>query len=127
MEVGTERVRGLLPQRADAFFASLAEDAYLGGCLQAEAVDVQLHYFGGACAGVVEEGEQGPVAQPEAMSSRRRGRQGLDLVLVQHRPHRSLDSAAPLKPLPVPVDLDRYRVRRQTHIGCLINEYRLVA
>ena len=44
----------------------------------------------------------------------------------QHRPHRSLGAAAPLKPLPVPVDLDRYRVRRQTHTGCLINEYRLV-
>ncbi len=46
---------------------------------------------------------------------------------LQHRPHRSLDAAAPLKPLPEPVDLDRYRVRRQTHTGCLINEYRLVA
>ncbi len=45
----------------------------------------------------------------------------------QHRPHRSLDSAAPLKPLPEPVDLGRYRVRRQTRSGCLINEYRLVA
>jgi putative transposase len=45
----------------------------------------------------------------------------------QHRPHRSLDSTAPLKPLPEPLDLDRYRVRRQTHTGCLINEYRLVA
>ena len=45
----------------------------------------------------------------------------------QHRPHRSLDAAAPLKPLPEPVDLDRYSVRRQTHTGCLINEYRLVA
>jgi hypothetical protein len=45
----------------------------------------------------------------------------------QHRPHRSLDAAAPLKPLPEPVDLNRYRVRRQTHTGCLINEYRLVA
>jgi transposase InsO family protein len=31
----------------------------------------------------------------------------------QHRPHRSLDAAAPLKPLPEPVDLDRYHVRRQ--------------
>ena len=38
-----------------------------------------------------------------------------------------LDSAAPLKPLPKPVDLGRYRIRRQTRIGCLINEYRLVA
>jgi putative transposase len=25
------------------------------------------------------------------------------------------------------VDLGQYRVRRQTHTGCLINEYRLVA
>ena len=31
----------------------------------------------------------------------------------QHRPHRSLHGAAPLKPLPEPVDLDQYRVRRQ--------------
>ena len=45
----------------------------------------------------------------------------------QHRPNRSLGAAAPLKPLPEPVDLDRYRVRRQTHTACLINEYRLVA
>jgi putative transposase len=45
----------------------------------------------------------------------------------QHRPHRSLNSAARLKPLPEPVDLGRYRVRRQTHTSCLINEYRLVA
>ena len=45
----------------------------------------------------------------------------------RHRPHRSLDAAAPLKPLPDPVDLNRYRVRRQTHTGCLINEYRLAA
>ena len=27
----------------------------------------------------------------------------------QHRPHRSLHGAAPLKPLPEPVDLDQYR------------------
>jgi putative transposase len=45
----------------------------------------------------------------------------------QHRPHRSLDSAAPLKPLPEPVDLQRYRVRRHTRIDGMINEYRLVA
>ena len=32
----------------------------------------------------------------------------------QHRPHRSLDAAAPLKPLPEPVDLDQYRLRRLT-------------
>jgi putative transposase len=45
----------------------------------------------------------------------------------QHRPHRSLHGAAPLKPLPEPVDLDLYRVRRQAQVGGMINEYRLVA
>jgi len=45
----------------------------------------------------------------------------------QHRPHRSLHSAAPLKPLPPPVDLGQYRVRRQARVGGLVNEYRLVA
>jgi transposase-like protein len=45
----------------------------------------------------------------------------------QHRPHRSLHGAAPLKPLPEPADLDLYRIRRQAQVGGLINEYRLVA
>jgi hypothetical protein len=45
----------------------------------------------------------------------------------QHRPHRFLHGAAPLKPLPEPVDLEHYRVRRQARVGGLINEYRLVA
>jgi putative transposase len=45
----------------------------------------------------------------------------------RHRPHRSLDSAAPLKPLPEPVDLEQYRVRKQTRVDGLVNEYRLVA
>jgi len=45
----------------------------------------------------------------------------------QHRPHRSLHGAAPLKPLPEPPDLGQYRVRRQTSVSGLINEYRLVA
>jgi putative transposase len=45
----------------------------------------------------------------------------------QHRPHRSLHGAAPLKPLPEPADLEQYRVRRHTRVGGLINEYRLVA
>ncbi len=44
-----------------------------------------------------------------------------------HRPHRFLCSAAPLKPLPEPVDLGQYRVRKQARVGALINEYRLVA
>jgi hypothetical protein len=45
----------------------------------------------------------------------------------QHRPHRSLNAAAPLQPLPEPVDLEQYRVRRHARVGGLINEYRLVA
>ena len=45
----------------------------------------------------------------------------------QHRPHRSLDAAAPLKPLPQRVILEQHRVRRQTRAGGTINEYRLVA
>ena len=45
----------------------------------------------------------------------------------QHRPHRSLHGAAPLKPLPQPVDLGQHRVRRQARVGGLINQYRLVA
>jgi transposase len=44
-----------------------------------------------------------------------------------HRPHRALDAAAPLKPLPEPVHLGQYRVRRQARVGGLINEYRLAA
>jgi len=45
----------------------------------------------------------------------------------QHRPHRSLHAAAPMKPLPEPVDLDQYRVRKRARVGGLIGEYRLVA
>jgi putative transposase len=45
----------------------------------------------------------------------------------QHRPHRSLDSAAPLKPLPEPVHLKQHRVRRHPRVGGMLNEYRLVA
>ena len=45
----------------------------------------------------------------------------------QHRPHRSLHAAAPLKPLPEPINLDHYRVQKQARVGGLINEYRLVA
>ncbi len=35
----------------------------------------------------------------------------------QHRPHRSLNGAAPLKPLPESVNLEQYRVRRQGRVG----------
>jgi transposase InsO family protein len=45
----------------------------------------------------------------------------------QHRPHRSLNGAAPLKPLPEPVDLEQYRARRHTRVGGLVSEYRLAA
>jgi len=45
----------------------------------------------------------------------------------QRRPHRSLHGAAPLKPLPEPVDLEQYRIRRRACVAGLINEYHLVA
>jgi putative transposase len=45
----------------------------------------------------------------------------------QHRPHRSLHAPAPLKPLPEPVDLGQYRVRRHARLAGMIGEYRLVA
>ena len=45
-----------------------------------------------------------------------------------HRPHRALDQAAPLRPLPDRVtDLDHFRVRRHDRARGVIHEYRLVA
>ena len=45
-----------------------------------------------------------------------------------HRPHRALDQAAPLRPLPDGVTgLDHFRVRRHDRAGGVIHEYRLVA
>jgi len=45
-----------------------------------------------------------------------------------HRPHRALNQAAPLRPLPDGVtDLDHFRVRRRDQAGSVIHEYRLVA
>ena len=46
----------------------------------------------------------------------------------EHRPHRSLGQAAPLKPLPGAVaDLDAFRSRRRDLIGGVIHEYAQVA
>jgi putative transposase len=45
----------------------------------------------------------------------------------QHRPHRFLNGAAPLNPLPEPVDPDLYRIRKHAQAGGLINECHLVA
>jgi putative transposase len=45
----------------------------------------------------------------------------------QHRPHRSLHGAAPLKPLPEPADLARHSARRRPRASGLINEYHLAA
>jgi hypothetical protein len=45
-----------------------------------------------------------------------------------HRPHRTLNQAAPLRPLPDGVaSLDHFRVRRRDRAGSVIHEYRLVA
>jgi putative transposase len=46
----------------------------------------------------------------------------------EHRPHRSLQQATPLRPLPERVvDLDALRVQRRDRIGGVIHEYSLVA
>ena len=45
-----------------------------------------------------------------------------------HRPHRTLNQAAPFRPLPDGVtDLDHFRVRRRDRAGGVIHEYRLTA
>jgi hypothetical protein len=45
-----------------------------------------------------------------------------------HRPHRTLNQAAPLRPLPDGVaDLDHLRLLRRDRAGGVIHEYRLVA
>ncbi|MGB6453267.1 MAG: integrase core domain-containing protein [Streptosporangiaceae bacterium] len=45
-----------------------------------------------------------------------------------HRPHRTLKQAAPLRPPPDCVtDLDRFRVQRRDRAGGVIHEYRLLA
>jgi putative transposase len=45
-----------------------------------------------------------------------------------HRPHRTLNQAAPLRPRPDGVtDLDHFRLRRRDRAGGVIHEYRLVA
>jgi hypothetical protein len=45
-----------------------------------------------------------------------------------HRPHRTLNQAAPLRLLPDGVtDLDRFRIRRLDRAGGVIHEYHLVA
>ncbi len=45
-----------------------------------------------------------------------------------HRPHRALNQATPLRPLPDGItDLDHFRVRRRDRAGGVIHEYRLVA
>lgn len=45
-----------------------------------------------------------------------------------HRPHRSLDQAAPMRPLPdYEIVLEEFRVRRRDHAGGLLHEYQQVA
>jgi putative transposase len=46
----------------------------------------------------------------------------------QHRPHRALGQAAPLRPLPeTVVDLKTLRIRRHDHAGGILHEYQQVA
>jgi putative transposase len=49
----------------------------------------------------------------------------------EHRPHRTLKGAAPLRPLPQPItepdQLDRLDIRRRDRLGGILHEYRHAA
>jgi len=46
----------------------------------------------------------------------------------EHRPHRALGQAAPLRPLPERViDLEAFRIRRRDRAGAILHEYQQVA
>ena len=44
-----------------------------------------------------------------------------------HRPHRTLDQAAPLRPLPQRTTTEMHDVRRRDRLGGLLHEYQQVA
>jgi transposase InsO family protein len=47
-----------------------------------------------------------------------------EIFYNQHRPHRALGQAAPLRPLPeTPIDLETFRVRRRDRAGGILHEY----
>lgn len=50
-----------------------------------------------------------------------------ELSINEHRTHRSLHAAAPLRALPEPVELDRVRIRRRDRLGGILHEYSAVA
>jgi putative transposase len=54
-----------------------------------------------------------------------------ETVYNEHRPHRALQSAAPLRPLPQPITaperLDRLDIRRRDRLGGILHEYRHAA
>jgi hypothetical protein len=61
-------------------------------------------------------------------------RRHLEAVLAEyvahfndHRPHRALHQAAPLKPLPQPTSSSDLHLRRRDRLGGLIHEYAQVA
>jgi putative transposase len=49
----------------------------------------------------------------------------------EHRPHRALRAAAPLRPLPQPItearQLDRLRIRRRDRLGGILHKYQHAA
>ena len=61
-------------------------------------------------------------------------RRQLEAVLAEyvahfnaHRPHRTLNQAAPLQPIPPPASPSQPRIRRRDRLGGLIHEYSQVA
>jgi len=66
-------------------------------------------------------------AKPSARAKNSRSASRSQVFYNTHGPHRTLNQAAPLRPLPDSVaNLDRLRVRRRDRAGGVIHEYRLV-
>jgi putative transposase len=75
-------------------------------------------WIGGCCRELLDRASSG---------TRRICRRILRHYETRHNQHRSLNSAAPLKLLPAPVELEQYRVRRQPRVGGMVNQYCLAA
>jgi hypothetical protein len=62
-------------------------------------------------------------SRPDAIATRA----GVSLYYNDHRPHRSLGQAAPLRPLPDRTRTRINNIRRRDRLGGLLHEYQQVA
>ena len=70
-----------------------------------------------------------PRPHPDHQPAARRGRASASTSehYNDHRPHRTLGQAAPLRPLPQPTTTEINNVRRRDRLGGLLHEYQQVA